>query len=255
MSAKVVLAMRTITEIQDTLLDAVWPQGGNPNAPWDGRHFTLKGFQRPVSVSSGEAFILAGCVAMSQPSLILEIGTGFGYSSAWLALGFVHADLEGRIISIDNYSEGGLGPAGLNAAKSIAKSLKVEQLVDFVVGESPKDVAEYIADEIVDIAFIDADHHADNPIHDYYAIREHLAASSLLLFHDVDHSRYTVHKAVELAQRDGWTSHTLNTSCHLTLLFKEPSWLSIAEIALRCAQRGVVASDPSQLNVSDDDRS
>ena len=77
-----------LESLEQELLTPVWPPGRNPRAPWDGRHFALpRHLLRPISVSFIEARVLANLVALLDCRVVLEIGTGFGYSTAWLARG------------------------------------------------------------------------------------------------------------------------------------------------------------------------
>src|SRR4051812_35274002 len=76
----------TIVRAADGLLRPAWPRGRNASAR-DGGHWMLVDHDRPVSVSTKEAFVLALLVADLQPSAVVEVGSGFGYSAAWLAAG------------------------------------------------------------------------------------------------------------------------------------------------------------------------
>ena len=69
-------------------LDSNWPQGRRPDAvPGSGGNFSLPGFSRPVSVDRIEGRFLYNLAVQLQARVALEIGTGFGYSTLWLAGG------------------------------------------------------------------------------------------------------------------------------------------------------------------------
>ena len=186
------MRLDVITQIQNSMLDAVWPEGRNPDAPWDGIHYILKGYVRPVSVSSSEAYFLTNIVLLSGVTNILEIGTGFGYSAMWLALGLLFGKRRGTVITLDNYTEGGLGHEGLRAAQTMAQRLGVGYLIEFAEGSSPEGVPLVVDQRSVDMAFVDANHHGTHPVDDYVAVKRFLGESSVLLFHDVDATRYSV---------------------------------------------------------------
>jgi predicted O-methyltransferase YrrM len=208
-----------VVGVQTDLLERVWPQGRNPGAPWDGDHFVLRGHQRPVSVSRTEALFLANVVALRRPSLVLEIGTGFGYSALWIAAGLALSSGPGTVVSIDNWSEAGT-PAGRAAGLEMVTRAGLADRVHFVTGTSPEDVPGAARGRHVDIAFIDANHHGDQPRLDYQAVNAETSLDAMLLFHDVDRTRYTVPEAVAAAVADGWHDIALVTSCHMHVLVR-----------------------------------
>lgn len=221
--------------VQQSMLDRVWPTGRNPRAPWDGDHYTLRGHSRPVSVSTTEAYVLANAVILSEVQTVFEIGTGFGYSASWLAMGLAVRNHGGQVVTMDNASEGAIIGRRLSPAQEIAARLGVDSLVEFALGSSPQDVSVVLMNRMVDIAFLDGNHHGSHPVDDYRAVRPFLTPSSLVLFHDVDASRYTVPRAVQMAMNDGNRVIQFNTSCHLTAAFKQPDWAPLLGRALELA--------------------
>lgn len=224
--------MEEMATIQGSLLDAVWPEGRNPGSPWDGTHYILRGFARPVSISTVESYFVANLIFLSPVQRIIEIGTGFGYSSNWFVLGLSSARRPGEVITVDNYSEGGLGQHGLDAAREMAGRLNLSSFIRFTTGTSPDDIPIILAGRAVDVAFIDANHHADHPLMDYEAILPHVNEAGIILFHDVDPSRYTVPAAIRRAREDGWVTRDLNTSCHLTVAYRTNLWPRLIKHAL-----------------------
>lgn len=94
--------------------------------------------------------LLYGLVLAYKPSVIVEVGTLFGHTAAWLARGL--ATLErGRLYCIDDFS---LAPA---ARESMPMALNALGLGDYVtVIEGRSDEVEWPAQ--VDLAFIDGSH-------------------------------------------------------------------------------------------------
>lgn len=222
--------------VQQSQLAPVWPEGRNQFSLWDGVHQVVKGYSKPVSVSRGESLILGACTALGRAHNIFEIGTGFGYSATWFAIGASCLPIPGHVISLDDHREGELGSVGMVVAKSIAKDLGVLHLIEFVTGTSPQDVEMALHGTSPDIAFIDANHHDHGPMDDYQAVRGCIADGGLILFHDVDPTRYDVPIAVEEARVDGYTILDLNTSCHLVAAYKDSYWQDVLRTSLSVAK-------------------
>ncbi|MBV1856568.1 class I SAM-dependent methyltransferase [Catellatospora tritici] len=229
--------LQRLVEARREMMDEVWPAGRNSHAPWDGTHYSLKGHARPVSVSRTEAYFLSNLVILGRPDTVFEIGTGFGYSAAWLGMGLATAG-HGRLITLDNYSEGSLGVDGLIAAEKFLGTIGVDEFVDLAVGSSPVDVPKVLGERSVDIAFIDANHHGEHPVGDYESVRPLMCRSGAIVFHDVDDSRYTVSKATKRAADDGWRLAALQTSCFLTVAYVDPRWTELIAEAFDAARRG-----------------
>jgi len=123
-------------------LEEIWPNGREAVCcAKDGHHFTLKGFSRPVSIGRVEAYILYNISKRFSVKRAFEIGTGFGYSSLWLAAAIVaNYGNYGWLGSIDNQSEGELGNIGLEFARAAAQSLGISPVTHYFVGGSRKDI-------------------------------------------------------------------------------------------------------------------
>lgn len=237
-----------LREAERELLEEVWPQGRNPAAPWDGHHFVPKGLNRPVSISRVEALILSNLVSLSQVQTIFEVGSGVGYSAVCLALGLAVTNRQGLVISLDNFTEGKAKPGDLSAiAQHLLDIVGLGPLVRFVYGTSPDDLPALLQGTHVDVAFIDGNHHGNQPLRDYRGLLPFLRGRSLLLFHDVDASRYTVPEAVSDACDSGWSVYPMTTSCYLTALYKDASWKQVLDTSYDLARNSRLAPAADQV--------
>ena len=104
--------MEFSSEIDEAVEGILEPRGKK-------NHYAVKGFDLPLSITKIEGQILFSVVRMFAPRKILEFGTGTGYSTAWLFGGFPRAE----IITVDDYSEGGMGERGFLAAKELIRRM------------------------------------------------------------------------------------------------------------------------------------
>jgi hypothetical protein len=204
----------TMLDAVSGLLSPVWPTGRNPEAD-DGGHWALASFDRPVSASTKECVFLGLLAASLEFTAIVEVGSGFGYSSSWLAFGLQLASNEASVYTIDDRSESTSGRACEAAMLEIHRRLGVSNVVP-VLGRSP-DALIGLPVQHGALVFIDGNHHGDQPRLDYHATKG-FALNGLLVFHDNDPSRYTVHEAVLAAEREGYCSITLPSSCSITVV-------------------------------------
>ena len=224
--------MQAILKVQSEL-ELVWPNGREPSCcPLDGEHYSLPGQPRPVSISKVESHLLYNLVIATASRSVFEVGTGFGYSSLWLAAA-VHSlyGAEGWVGSIDNYSEGGRAgesTARHQVAQALAKRLNLSETVTYFVGESPSDLSSVIWSPL-DLVFIDGNHHGEQPTLDYQGLRPFLTSDSLIVWHDVQ-SKYSVANGIANAIKDGWSPVTLPTSCRMTVCYRTfSSWEKICQ--------------------------
>lgn len=215
-------------------LRPIWHNGRPPkNDPKAGPHWVFPGTRRPVSVGCAEAFFLSNVARASCAVTAFEIGTGFGFSSWWLAQG-----LEGRegswLGSIDDYSEGKKGRDRFDFACLGAKLLDMEDRMRYFIGVSPVDVVKAVGSRTLDLAFIDGGHHGEQPVLDYLALEPFLADNSLLIFHDVN-PRYSVGEAVRRALHDGWRTVRVPSSCDIVVCYRRSDAISVVESAYLAA--------------------
>ncbi|ABS61951.1 hypothetical protein Plav_0328 [Parvibaculum lavamentivorans DS-1] len=200
-------------------LDSIWPTGRNPEClPNDGGHFTLKGYTRPVSIGRIEAFLLFNLVRVLNIRTAFEIGTGFGYSSFWIAAGVIENDKGGWVGSIDSQQEGGLGVHGLDFARRWSNIIGLDSVLHFFTGKSPDDLSHVIR-EPLGLAFIDGNHYGEQPVLDYTGLQPHLLQDGILVWHDIE-KKYGVNAAIAASIKDGWSLVTFPTSCRIGVSYR-----------------------------------
>lgn len=209
------------------------------SARWDGGHFSPLGRSRPISVSIAEARLLAFAVDAPAARSVLEIGTGFGYSTSWLGFG---AGLSGgHVVSIDDHSEGALGHEGARGAADFVAGSRVSESVSLVDGRSPDDLPSVFGDGALDFVFIDGNHNEDHPERDYRAVAGRFADSGVIVFHDVfwpaSKRRNTVFRAVERAIADGFKMLEIDTSCQPLAASRSAESLQLVGIAFEASKR------------------
>jgi predicted O-methyltransferase YrrM len=205
------------------------------------RNWKLKTKKFPHSCTDEEGLMLYFTIVENDFKSGFEIATAFGYSTAYLGLAFQKTG--GKCISLDCYIEefkedylynenelisasekirseikSGKLPVGLDTAKSSAKRLGVEDLIDFKVGLSPNDVPKVIGERKIDFAFIDGGHFGEQPTKDFLAVLPYLSDKCAVLFHD-NHSNCDVYRAVIEAKKRLNSSETrVHTRYNLTLV-------------------------------------
>jgi len=217
-------------------LNILWPEGREESCcKSDGPHFTVNGYDRPVSIGQVEARLLFNLCSLRKVRTAFEIGTGFGYSSLWIASAIVKTyGQNGWVGSLDNYSEGGLGIKGLEFARSSSRSMGLDNIIHYIVGTSPDDIDPSTVPEI-DFGFIDGNHNGNQPTRDYRALQTVLSSAGAIAFHDAN-SRYTVSEAIACAINDGWSPIVFPTSCRICVCYKKEEDFSLAIRAFEAAR-------------------
>lgn len=217
-------------------LTPIWENGRPPKIdPHEGPHWTLPGRSRPVSIGRVESYLLFNLVVHTVARKVFEIGTGFGYSSWWLAGGTAQLDGQRWLGSLDNYTEGTLGIDGFNFAKSGASRLGLADFVHYFWGNSPDIVSQSIGRQRIDLVFIDGDHLGNQPIIDYQAVVQFLHSKSIVVFHDAT-ERYSVPRAILMAKKDGWIPIVLPTSCDMAVCIKDQTQRVLIEKSFQLAR-------------------
>ena len=85
----------------------------------DDGHYAICNTEMPLSVTPIEGRVLFALARVFKPARILEIGTGTGYSCAWIAAGAPHAE----VITVDNFVEGKPDTVGPEVPTTIWKRL------------------------------------------------------------------------------------------------------------------------------------
>jgi predicted O-methyltransferase YrrM len=223
-----------LRDAERELLLPVWPTGRNPSFPEDGGHFALPSHpNRPISVSLVEAHFLANLATIFDASVAIEIGTGFGYSTAWLAHGVNNGTRPGAVHTFDDESQGDLQGEGRRVATRLWEASGVSDRIITHRGHSPEALAN-IDGLRAQVAFIDGDHYGEQPLLDYAGVLPHLADSGCVVFHDVQ-QKYTVGQAVAQAKRDGFIIVALATSCDIHVAVRSRERLPLVDAAYRLA--------------------
>jgi len=84
-----------------------------------GPHYHFHDYPEPLSVSRQEGQILFAISRFCGPSTILELGTGTGYSTAWLAAGGPEAELT----TAYDYTEGSVGEEEISVVGRLLEEL------------------------------------------------------------------------------------------------------------------------------------
>lgn len=92
--------------------------------PWMGSRYGFRGRDVPLSIFRGEGMVLFLLARLLRPAVIAECYTGTGYSAACLAAGAPDA----RVLSVDNYTEGGVGDDGFLITQTLRDRLGLTNL-------------------------------------------------------------------------------------------------------------------------------
>jgi SAM-dependent methyltransferase len=158
---------------------------------------TLPGHAHPRSCTDEEGLALYETIAGGDLKSGLEIGTGFGYSTAYIAMAMERTG--GHLVSMDCYVEeltgseeydddelaaaaarleGGEQPAGLAFAVEQLGALGLEDVLSLSLGVSPASLREALFGRRVDFAFIDTIY----PLPDFEAIQPYLQERCAVFF-------------------------------------------------------------------------
>ena len=225
-------------------LQPIWVEGRNPCVANDGHHWVLPPFKRPVSIGRVEAHFLFNLTTLLKPQITVEIGTGFGYSSMWIAAGILAAKVDNpQLFTIDDHSEGELSYDGLRFARNAYAQLGLAHLIKFVHGRSPEIIPEIFGNKFIDLAFIDGNHRGMQPYFDYKGISNFTRDNSVIIWHDVD-KRYTVPDAFTQAVNEGWKGIILNTSCRIGVTYRNEDQLPMINLAFKNASELSLLNNP-----------
>lgn len=218
-------------------LSPVWEDGRYKNTIINsGRHWTLPGYNRPVSISIMEGYFLCNLSYAINAKNAIEIGTAFGYSTCWIAAGLMFNMAENNWLgTIDCYKEGKLGNDGHSFAMKISKDFGFNQIIEFSISKSPEDLPIIINNRNICLAFIDGDHKNGQPIRDYQGIEPFLNDSAIIVWHDV-HDAYDTPKAIKQSENDGFSIVELNTSCKMCISYKGEEMLTFINKAFDAAK-------------------
>ena len=206
-------------------LDPIWLNGRRDDAvSGSGPNWTLRGVSRPVAVDELEGRFLSEIVTQTGRNNAVEIGTGFGYSAFWIALGLSHApNSTGELHTFDNLQEGGLGRRGHEFARSIAQRCGFGHLIKFHIGSSREIESKTLRQRSIDFVFIDGNHNDGQPYQDYLSLKPFLEDDAIIVWHDHD-ERYSVPEDVNRMCHDGYEKLVFKSSCQIAVTFRESRW-------------------------------
>lgn len=121
------LFLRKLDEAAEVLLDPHDADGHKDLPDYDpsmGPRYSVKGYDFPLSVFRGEGMALFLVARALRPEVIAECYTGTGYAACSLAAGAPDAE----VWTVDTYTEGGMGEAGIRNALVLRDMLGLDNL-------------------------------------------------------------------------------------------------------------------------------
>ncbi|MBF0605426.1 MAG: class I SAM-dependent methyltransferase [Nitrospirae bacterium] len=156
-----------------------------------------------------EIQFIEGFSEFLAPETILVIGNAHGWSTVALALIFPHAN----VVAIDTRQE------GITFTNTLARKNRLNIIA--VQGRSPDDVQTIFTNHCttpLDLIVIDADHHIDSIVKDFFAVQSLMKDDGILLFHDI----------IDHGLMPGFLDILKNSKMHGRLLTRTSSGIGIA---------------------------
>lgn len=122
--------------------------------------------QDQLSVSAREGRLIRDLVKAQKPKILVEVGTGHGYSTAWMQLGMVP---KARLITIDHELRT-LRNTEWNGVQFVRGTL--QEHIDYMPSG-------------IDFLFLDSDHQIQNIVSDLELLESRLSKKAMVLVHDV----------------------------------------------------------------------
>jgi predicted O-methyltransferase YrrM len=156
------------------LIDGSLPQPG----PFDQESDTVASATKS-SEGWKELQFIYSCVLLKKPSLVLELGTNVGFSSAYIGSALKALGRQGRIHTVD------ASPYKMRLAKKLHEQLGLNN-VDYTVGLFYEVLPGLLSQlKGVDLAFIDGQHEYKATWDFFEMISEVAAPGALLIFDDI----------------------------------------------------------------------
>jgi predicted O-methyltransferase YrrM len=134
---------------------------------------------------------LAEVARLTKAQSVLELGTNFGISAAYLAIG---AKLGTRVVT------GDISGKRINVAKGVHTACGISN-TSFVLGPFEETLDELITSASpIDLCFIDGDHTYEGTIHYFRKIRPHMRSRCVMIFDDVGWSEAMIQAWAEVSE-------------------------------------------------------
>lgn len=156
-----------------------------------------------LAVESEFGQMLMDAIETSKPKTILEIGTGRGYSTAWMMLALLKADLKSDLITVDWEERGTYHWDLAGIPLAALKVTRIKKDFALAIGDLPPQL---------DFVFHDSQHRYELITNDLNRIMGMMAPVSQIWIHDA--SRALSHELKSyFSTFEGWTYSDVPISC------------------------------------------
>jgi predicted O-methyltransferase YrrM len=200
--------------------------GDFPHAPYTWFIKNGESLTNGLGIALQEIYFLECLFARYRPTSLFVIGNSLGWSTLAIAL----ANPEAMVLAID----AGLdrhARDGIDLTNRIAAEEKLA--VRAVIGRSPENVAEILAEEgmpAIEFVFIDGYHSPEQVRQDFTAVQAHAAPGCVYLFHDV--ATFNLASGVErVAAENGLRWQLLHGTTSGMAIVYDPSLPPVAALA------------------------
>jgi predicted O-methyltransferase YrrM len=162
---------KLMDEDNSPLVDGSLPEPG----PFDSQDDTVASATKPSNGWREQQFFFS-CTLMHRPTFVLELGTGVGMSSAYIAAAIKAAGVEGKVQTID------ASPYKIRLAQRLHADLALDN-VTYTVGRFADVLPDLLSSrDGIDMALIDGAHDPKSMWTFYESIIEAVVPGALLIF-------------------------------------------------------------------------